>query len=297
MRIALTLALAALSAICAVAAPIAPVYLGSFGGSPTAPRLQFPMGLAVDLSGNVWVADAVSARVLCFTPEGALVSELPSPSPLWTPQGVALLPGGDMAVASATAPRLLHFAADHVNWTDMGETIGCFGVCAAAGGGFRASQPQAGRVLSRPDLGTLTFAGQPNGIAESTDGSVYVVLSDQHRVEVRLGPAHGLAWGSVGSGPGRFSWPSGIAIASDLVFVTDTGNHRVQVFRRDGTYVTQFGTMGSGPGQFQRPGGIAAAPDGSIYVSDPDNHRVTRWGYAPTAASPASWGRIKSLFR
>ena len=41
------------------------------------------------------------------------------------------------------------------------------------------------------------------------------------------------------------------------IIVADEDNHRVQVFRPDGTFVRSFGTQGSGAGQMSYPIGVA----------------------------------------
>jgi archaellum component FlaG (FlaF/FlaG flagellin family) len=47
-------------------------------------------------------------------------------------------------------------------------------------------------------------------------------------------------WGTVGSGDGEFRNPNGVAVASDgSVYVTDTGNNRVQMFTSEGVFVSQ----------------------------------------------------------
>jgi len=61
---------------------------------------------------------------------------------------------------------------------------------------------------------------------------------------------------------------------NDEIYVTDTGNERVQVFSKDGTFLRAFGGFGTGEGQLQEPTGIAAGPDGNIYVADSGNGRL-----------------------
>ena len=78
--------------------------------------------------------------------------------------------------------------------------------------------------------------------------------------------------------PISFFGPRDIAIdVEGNLWVTDTGNKRVQKFSPDGAPLSVFGGPGRGPGQFQEPSGIAIAPDGSILVADTWNRRVQRF--------------------
>src|SRR5215212_4256419 len=53
------------------------------------------------------------------------------------------------------------------------------------------------------------------------------------------------AFGSLGSGPGEFNAPRGVAVApGGNVLVSDAINHRVQIFTRNGTYLKEFGYLG-----------------------------------------------------
>jgi DNA-binding beta-propeller fold protein YncE len=86
------------------------------------------------------------------------------------------------------------------------------------------------------------------------------------------------AWGDPGSGAGEFADPFGVAI--DLighVYVTDTGNNRVQKFTSDGNYLGQWGGSGSGPGQFEAPRGIVVDAAGFVYVTDGGNNRIQKF--------------------
>ncbi len=86
------------------------------------------------------------------------------------------------------------------------------------------------------------------------------------------------AWGEKGDGPGQFDFegPHDLKVGPDgRVYVIDQGNHRVQVFEPDGTYVTEWGRFGTqGPGRFNFPTDLAFAPDGNVYVSDSINDRI-----------------------
>jgi DNA-binding beta-propeller fold protein YncE len=59
------------------------------------------------------------------------------------------------------------------------------------------------------------------------------------------------------------------------VYVTDTGNDRVQYFTSAGAYLGQWGTSGTAAGQFISPGNLAVHPTtGNIYVTDYGNPYV-----------------------
>ena len=56
--------------------------------------------------------------------------------------------------------------------------------------------------------------------------------------------------------------------------MTDTDNHRVQVFDASGNALFSFGAFGTANGQMKSPQGIAVDADGIIYVADTDNDRI-----------------------
>ena len=68
--------------------------------------------------------------------------------------------------------------------------------------------------------------------------------------------------------------PWGVAVNErDEIAATDRGNHRVQIFDSDGTFLRSFGRKGDKEGELNEPCGIAFH-DGNIVVSDRNNHRV-----------------------
>jgi len=75
--------------------------------------------------------------------------------------------------------------------------------------------------------------------------------------------------GSVGSKEGELFYPTNLALGPDnYLYISETGNFRVQKFTLDGKFVKSFGKVGTGLGQFARPKGVAVDRDGRIHVVD-----------------------------
>ncbi len=114
--------------------------------------------------------------------------------------------------------------------------------------------------------------------------------------------------GTNGDAPGEFNLPRDVAVAPDgTLYVSDTGNHRIQHLNASGEVLHVWGTFAdrsSGdapPSTFYEPWGIAVDLDGFIYVADTWNHRIqkfspegefiTQWGYFGQGESgDAFWG-------
>ena len=76
-------------------------------------------------------------------------------------------------------------------------------------------------------------------------------------------------FGSRGSGDGRFNRPQGLCFNSKgLLYVVDTDNCRVQVFRENNVFLFKFGSKGHNPGQFQDAHYIAVDSSDQVYVTD-----------------------------
>ena len=64
-----------------------------------------------------------------------------------------------------------------------------------------------------------------------------------------------------------------MCVSGGSVFVADTNNHRIQVYKLDGSFVSSWGSVGSGQGQLHHPSGVCVS-GGSVFVSDSGNHRI-----------------------
>ena len=124
----------------------------------------------------------------------------------------------------------------------------------------------------------------PRDLAVAPDGSLYVVDSDNHRIQ-HLSPEGEVlhAWGgygdlSIGDAPGgRFNQPWGIALGPDgSVYVADTWNHRIQKFSPEGDFILMWGFFGQAeqPAAFWGPRDVAVDSLGRVFVTDTGNKRV-----------------------
>ena len=92
---------------------------------------------------------------------------------------------------------------------------------------------------------------------------------------------------------GQFNTPFGVAIdSSGNVYVTDSGNNRVQKFKNSGTFIRTWGSEGSANGKFQFPEGIAVDKSGKVFVADVLNHRVQVFNNGGTFIG--TWGSVGS---
>ncbi len=84
-----------------------------------------------------------------------------------------------------------------------------------------------------------------------------------------------------GGDAAHFLEPTGVAVSgAGVLFVADSGNHRVQVFSAEGqplATIGRSGQPGSGPGEFNRPARLALSADGLLVIADSGNHRVVAY--------------------
>lgn len=188
-------------------------------------------------------------------------SQVSAPGQLERPNGITIDPNGFVYVADTGNHRVQKFTAD-------GQFVAAWG----------------GQDMS-PNF------NEPWDAAVALDGSLYVADTWNHRIQKldSVGNPIG-AWGEFGQyeprdgsvGQSAFYGPRGIVVAYSgddrWVYVTDTGNKRVQVFEPDGQFAFQWGGGGVIEGYLDEPVGIAVGPGGSsdraVYVADTWNRRV-----------------------
>ena len=79
----------------------------------------------------------------------------------------------------------------------------------------------------------------------------------------------------LGSVNSKYFTPDGIAVAGDVVAVSDRGSHQVKKYSLQGRLLSVIGCYGDNDGQFKSPMGLAFSNNVKLlYVVDRDNYRV-----------------------
>jgi len=80
-------------------------------------------------------------------------------------------------------------------------------------------------------------------------------------------------WGGLGSEPGQFRTPHGLAFDSQgRLFVADRGNVRIQIFDQDGNFLEEWP-------QFSRLSGIYITDDDMLYGADSESSDTSNPGW------------------
>ncbi len=121
-------------------------------------------------------------------------------------------------------------------------------------------------------------SGEYKPVAVAVRGSaLYVADIASHRVDVFSTPdaKHIASIGQVGSEPGAFYYPMGVATTPDGgLAVSDMMNARVQVVDASNEAVATMGQPGDRYGDMGKPKHLAVGFDGVIFIADPEFARI-----------------------
>lgn len=280
---------------------------GFADGIATEASFKNPRGVAVDSSGNVFVADAGNNAIRKITPAG-VVSNFPGNGSgnFLTPYGVAIDSQDNVFVADLGNNAIRKITPAGVVSTFASSAAGFNGPMGVAvdssGNVFVAdSANHAIRKISSAGVVSI-FAGAassgfadgtgtaasfkiPTGVAVDSLNNVYV--ADLGNNAIRKITTTGIVSTFAGSGSG-FNGPTGVAVdSSGNVYVADLGNQAIRKITPAGVVSTWAGggTNGGASGfadgsgtqaRFLRPFGVAVESSGTVYVADTDNHAIRK---------------------
>jgi uncharacterized protein (TIGR03437 family) len=259
------------------------------GGPATSAQVNWPMGVAVDASGNLYIADSVDCRIRRVSQNGTITTVAgngtagyrgdrgPAVSAqLDSPNGVAVGASGDLYIADTDNHRIRKVAPDGTMSTVAGNGTAGYG----GDGG-----PATSAALS-----------SPRRVAMDTSGNLYITDFGNNRIR-RVDP-NGIIWTVAGNGTSGFGGDGGLATdatvsnATDVsmdtsgnLYILDTSNERIRKVSPAGTIATVVGgpVGDGGPGVFvglHELDGLAYDSGGNLYLADATAQRVRR--IAPT---------------
>ncbi|GHG60019.1 NHL repeat-containing protein [Streptomyces griseocarneus] len=261
----------------------------SDGGPAAGTPVSGPNGVAVDRSGNLYIADTGNHRVRKVTPAGIITTVAGTgqagfvsdggpavATRLYHPTGVAVDGAGNLYIADRHNHRIRKVTTNGI-------------ITTVAGNG------QAGFV-SDGGPAVATKLHYPWAVAVDADGGLLISDTNNHRI--RKVTPEGNILTVAGNGQAGFVSDGGPAIATKLYhpfdvvadgeggFVfADRYNHRVRKVSAAGVITTVAGTgtagyvADGGPAVGERlnyPIGVALDAAGNLYIGDNHNHRVRR---------------------
>ena len=286
-----------------------PTQQGNANGTGTAATFDAPAGVAVDSSGNVYVAEYGNNDIRKITPDGVVTlfagstagptgmghaNGTGSAASFWNPTGVAVDSAGNVYVADESNNEIRMITPAGAVTTFAGSTTAGNTNGTGAGASFSA----------------------PNGIAIDSSGNLWVTDSGNNEIREITTPGavvttpygNGTAGrtNAVGTAA-EFNNPTAIAVdpSSGNLFVADTGNNEIREITVSSNTVSLFagsisGASGHANGTgsaatFDAPSGIAIDSAGNLFVADTQNFEirmVTPAAVVTTYAGSTSYGYV-----
>ncbi len=286
---------------------------GGDGGAATAANLANPSGVAVDGTGNLYIADALNRRIRKVATNGIITTVAgngtvgfsgdggaATAASLNNPVGVAVDGTGNLYIADALNHRIRKVATNGIITTVAGN----------------------GTTSYNGDGGLATAAGLNYTASVVVDGSGNLYIADQGNHRIRKVATNGIITTVAGTGTAGYSGDGGLATAAKLanpasvvldgmgnLYIADYGNNRIRKVAINGIITT---VAGDGSHGFSGDGGLATAAVldnpfsvavdgvGNLYISDSDNQRVRKVTVPPVTiaivsvqsgnwSNPATW--------
>jgi streptogramin lyase len=182
---------------------------------------NWPLDVAADFSGNVFISDTGNDRIHKFDSNGHFITKWGGPGKgdgqFDSIGGIAVASDGSVYVADRDNNRIQKF-----------DSNGNFVTKRGSRGAGR------GQFMNHEE------------VAVDSSGNVYVADTQNHRIQKFDSTGNFLTeWGSQGNGDNQFGWPSDVtADSSGYIFVADRGNSRIQKFDSQGTFIGKWSVSG-----------------------------------------------------
>jgi streptogramin lyase len=269
---------------------------GYVNGPYSAATFYRPFGIASDVAGNIYVADAGNNVIRGISPAGTVS----------TFAGIGI-PGASNAADSVSFDSPLGvtvdgsgnvYVADYEN--DIIRKISPIGAVSTLAG-------LSGTPGATDGRDTSARFNLPESVAVDASGNLYVADNGNNLIR-KIAPDGTVSTlagsGQVGSGNGQgtaasFNSPFGIAVdPSGNVYVADSGNNLIRKISPAGAVTTIAGSGVKGAGNatgvtasFNTPSGVAVDAAGNVYVADENNNLIRKI----TAAGVVSTIAVKSV--
>ncbi len=258
------------------------------GGQATAAQLSNPQGIAVDGSGNIFVADAGNNRIRKIAPSGVITT--------YAGTGTSGYSGDGAAATAANLASLMGI--------DVDAAGNLYVPCSASARIRKVST--TGIITTIAGTGTGGFSGDggpataakingPVDVVVDIYGGIYFTDQANHRVRLISGGTISTVAGTGASGDSgdggaataaTFTQLSGIDVDNmGDVFVSDWGASRVRMIDAAGNISTYTGTGAAGfagdggaaaTAQISHPEAICHDPCGNYYIADRNNNRIRK---------------------
>lgn len=259
-------------------------HVGNADGPGGAARFYNPTGVAVDASGNVYVAGYTNNTIRKITPAG-VVSTFAGAGSNGSNDGVGSAARFDHPAGVAVDRAGNIYVADYYNSTIRKITPSRV-VTTLAG--------SAGQYGTIDGTGSAARFSYPNSVAVDAQDNVYVADSHSHTIRkiapggvvttfAGLADNHGSTDGT--GDAARFYFPWTVAVDSvNNVYVADNLNHVIRKITSGGVVTTLAGSAGNsgsddGTGsaaRFYHPAAVTVNSAGIVYVGDGANNTIRR---------------------